>query len=73
MKKTKSKEPKPQDAAARQPVQELRDALLNLHKTLIDSERAVYEANVGPIRSSHHFYSFFPAIHGSPGCARFPN
>jgi hypothetical protein len=55
MKKTKSKERKPQDAAARQPLQELRDALLNLHKTLIDSERMVYEANVGPIRSSHHF------------------
>jgi hypothetical protein len=36
--------------------QELRDALLDLHKTLIDSERAVYETNVGPIQSPHHFF-----------------
>jgi hypothetical protein len=27
-----------------------------LHKTLIDSERAVYEANVGPVQSPHHFF-----------------
>ena len=43
------------DAAVRQPLQELRDALLDLHKTLIDSERAVYETNIGPIQSPHHF------------------
>jgi hypothetical protein len=29
--------------------------LLDLHKTLIDSERVVYETNVGPIQSPHHF------------------
>ena len=56
MKKTRSKQREPQDAAARQPLQELRDALLDLHKTLIDSERAVYETNVGPIQSPHHFF-----------------
>jgi hypothetical protein len=56
MKKKRSKQREPQDAAARQPLQELRDALLDLHKTLIDSERAVYETNVGPIQSPHHFF-----------------
>jgi hypothetical protein len=55
MKKKKSKQREPQDAAARQPLQELRDALLDLHKTLIEFERAVYETNVGPIHSPHHF------------------
>ena len=44
------------DAAVRQPLQELRDALLDLHKALIDSERAVYETKVGPIKSPHHFF-----------------
>jgi hypothetical protein len=55
MKKTRSKQREPQDAAARQPLQELRNALLELHKTLIDSERAVYETKVGPIDSLDHF------------------
>ncbi len=55
MKKKRSKKREPEAAAARQPLQELRDALLNLHKILIDSERTVYETNVGPIRSPHHF------------------
>jgi len=55
MRKTRSKQREPQDAGARQPLQELRDALLDLHKTLIESERAVYETNVGPIHSPHHF------------------
>ena len=40
----------------RQPLQELRDALLELHKALIDSERVVYETKVGPIKSPHHFF-----------------
>ena len=56
MKKKRSKQREPRDATARQPLQELRDALLDLHKTLIDSERAVYETNVGPIQSPHHFF-----------------
>src|SRR5262245_66545123 len=54
MKKKRSR-PQEGDAAVRQPLQELRDALLDLHKVLIDSERAVYETNVGPIDSPHHF------------------
>jgi hypothetical protein len=57
MKKKRSKRRESQDIAVRQPLQELRDALLDLHKTLIDSERAVYETNVGPIQSPHHFLS----------------
>jgi hypothetical protein len=56
MKKTRSKKSEGADDAIRQPLQELRDALLELHKALIDSERAVYEANVGPIQSPHHFF-----------------
>ena len=56
MKKKRSEQREPQDATARQPLQELRDALLDLHKTLVDSERAVYETNVGPIQSPHHFF-----------------
>jgi hypothetical protein len=55
MEKSKSKKLAPEDAAIRQPLQALRDALLNLHKALIDSERGVYESNVGPIKSPHHF------------------
>ena len=55
VRKKKFKKRELDDAAAREPLQELRDALLELHKTLIDSERAVYETNVGPIHSPHHF------------------
>jgi len=56
MKPKRSKQRESQDPTARQPLQELRDALLDLHKTLIDSERSVYESNVGPIQSPHHFF-----------------
>jgi hypothetical protein len=42
--------------AIRRPLVELHDALLHLHKVLLDSERAVYEATVGPIRSPNHFF-----------------
>ena len=52
----KRSKPREGDAAVRQPLQELRDALLDLHKTLIESERAVYETKVGPIKSPHHFF-----------------
>ena len=44
------------DDMIRQPLLELHDALLHLHKVLLDSERAVYEATVGPIRSPNHFF-----------------
>ncbi len=34
---------------------DIRDALLDLHKTLVDSERVGYEQTLGPIRSPNHF------------------
>jgi len=40
----------------RKPLLELHGALLRLHKALLDSERIVYENNVGPIRSPSHFF-----------------
>ncbi len=36
-------------------LQQLRDGLLNLHKTLVDSERVSYEQTFGPIQSSNQF------------------
>ena len=39
----------------RQRLQALRDAVLKLHKTVVDSERVSYEATVGPIQSPNHF------------------
>lgn len=36
-------------------LQKLREALLHLHKTLVDSERVGYEAAMGPIPSPNHF------------------
>jgi hypothetical protein len=42
--------------ATRRALLELHDALLHLHKVLLDSERAVYEATVGPIQSPNHFF-----------------
>ena len=42
--------------AIRQPLLELHGALLKLHKALLDSEKIIYEKNVGPIRSPNHFF-----------------
>lgn len=39
----------------RQKLQELRHAVLKLHKTLVDSERVTYEKTVGGIQSPYHF------------------
>ena len=36
-------------------LEKLREALLELHKTLVDSERVGYEAALGPISSPNHF------------------
>jgi len=36
-------------------LQEVRQALLTLHKALVDSERITYESTVGAIRSPNHF------------------
>ncbi|MEA2659748.1 MAG: hypothetical protein QOF64_2344 [Candidatus Binatota bacterium] len=40
----------------RTPLLELHGSLLKLHKALLDSERLVYEKNVGPIPSPNHFF-----------------
>jgi len=39
----------------KQRLEELRHALLALHKTLVDSERVTYEKTVGAIRSPNQF------------------
>lgn len=36
-------------------LEEIRLALLNLHKALVESERVSYEKIIGPIHSPHHF------------------
>ena len=36
-------------------LEELRQALLTLHKSLVDSERITYEKTVGAIQSPNHF------------------
>src|SRR5690242_14332498 len=38
-----------------QRLEQLRKALLRLHKTLIDSERVTYEQTIGAIQSPNHF------------------
>ena len=37
------------------PLPELREALLNLHKALVESERVSYEQTMGTIPSANHF------------------
>ena len=39
----------------RKRLEEVRHALLTLHKALVDSERVTYEKTVGAIRSPNHF------------------
>jgi hypothetical protein len=46
----------PEHEAMRLPLLELHDALLHLHKVLLDSERAVYETDIGLIQSPNHFF-----------------
>lgn len=36
-------------------LQQLRNALLKLHKVLVDTERVSYEKTIGSIQSPHHF------------------
>jgi hypothetical protein len=45
----------PEHELLRQRLSALRVALLELHKTLVDSERVSYEATVGTIPSPNHF------------------
>ena len=44
------------DGELRDPLVDLREALLRLHKALIDSEKIGYEKIHGPIQSPHHFF-----------------
>jgi len=46
----------------KQRLTDLRNGLLSLHKTLLDSERASYERDIARIDSSGEL------IHGSRGC-----
>src|SRR5882724_6739482 len=39
----------------RKRLEEVRQALLTLHKAIVDSERITYEATVGLIQSPNHF------------------
>jgi hypothetical protein len=56
MDRDESKQPTPEQEVIRKPLLELHSALLKLHKALLDSERIVYEKNVGPIQSPNHFF-----------------
>jgi hypothetical protein len=46
----------PQQQQLRQVLLELHGALVKLHKALLDSERQVYEKDIGPIQSPNHFF-----------------
>lgn len=50
-KKPRRKKPSPKAAALRPQLNGLRDALLELHKVLVESERASYEQTMGAIQS----------------------
>ena len=56
MEKKESRKSTPEQEAMRAPLLELHRALLKLHKALLDSEKIVYEKNVGPIQSPNHFF-----------------
>src|SRR5271154_2114843 len=45
---------------AKQNFQRLRNELLRLHKTLVDSERVTYEQTMGAIPSANHFLQLRP-------------
>ena len=45
----------PEHQLVRQKLSEVRTALLELHKSLVDSERVSYEKTVGPIQSPSQF------------------
>ena len=56
MQRNEPKQPSTEQEAIRQPLLDLHSALLKLHKALLDSERVVYEKNIGPIQSPNHFF-----------------
>ena len=55
MKEKGSIPPSPEPAGVRQRLTELREAMLPLHKTLLESERVSYEATFGKIQSPFQF------------------
>lgn len=48
-------DPLPAPEYFREHLAQLREALLHLHKALVDSERVGYEKNIGTIPSANHF------------------
>ena len=56
MEKKGSKPSTPEQEGLRQPLVDLHSALLKLHKALLDSEKIVYEKDVGLIQSPNHFF-----------------
>jgi hypothetical protein len=55
MEKKKTVPTSPEHERAQRRLAEVREALLALHKTLVDSERVSYEKTVGQIPSPNHF------------------
>ena len=51
-----SAQPKTPEQQKRQPLLELHGALVKLHKALLDSERQLYERDIGEIQSPNHFF-----------------
>ena len=55
MKEQRPTQPAPEQEGLRQRCSELRNALLALHKALVESERVTYEQTIGAIQSPNHF------------------
>jgi hypothetical protein len=55
VKADQSMRPGPEPEGVRQRLTQLREALLHLHKALLESERLSYEATFGKISSPYHF------------------
>ena len=73
MEKKESRQSTPEQEAIRAPLLELHSALLKLHKALLDSEKIVYEKNIGPIQSPNHFFQLLTKDLISPGFGRSRN
>lgn len=56
-----------------QRLQQLRPALLDLHKALVDSERISYEQTMGSVPSPNHFLQLLMRTRGLPGSTRSPS
>ena len=53
-KKSKQRKPSAQALALRAQLSGVRESLLQLHKALVESERASYEQTMGPVLSANH-------------------